>query len=452
MYIMENMQNSDFFVSYPKEAFWQLSKPLIWLSLFEAFYSFVDMFWISQMSSEAFFAIGVSLPLLTLILSFGKAIGVGTNSIISRELGENDFDDSYNSILHGIVACFLLGLVIMLSTFLLPDILILMDASSAMDLSLEYLTPIFLCSFVFLFSNLFISTLQAEGNSRTPSIIIILTNVLNLIIDPIFIFVFGWGVRGVAYATILCSSLTTIYLLYWYLSGKTTVVLDFKYFKPGIVYDIFLVAAPNLLSNVLWCISVMFFNKILIDQLGEIGILLYSTATRIQSLIVSPQKAFGHALVTVSGHLFGAKKYDELNKQFNYVTKIAVIIAIISTVAFFVVRDYGYALFSVTGMETSVFYIALAGIIIVPFSEVSRMSQKVLDGMGKSYHTLILTIVMIISEIGIVTLLEPIFTSGVCVLLGILIAEVAFAFVYYFLLKYLIGKYIDGEDSHVPND
>lgn len=69
--------------------------------------------------------------------------------------------------------------------------------------------------------------------------------------------------------------------------------------------------------------------------------------------------------------------------------------------------NYGYALFSITGMETSVFYIAITGIIIVPSSEVSIMSQKVLDGMGKSYHTLILTIAMVLSEIGIVTLLAP---------------------------------------------
>lgn len=430
------MSDSEF-VSNPKETFWMLTTPLLLLSIFEACYSFVDVFWVSQMNSESFFAIGVAVPLVTLICGFGKSLGVGTNSLISREIGEGNIDSTYNSILHGIVACFVLGCIIMISSLFLPNILTLIGATSSMDLSMKYLTPIFLCPFVFLFSNLFVSTLQAEGNSRTTTAILIFTNILNLILDPIFIFVLNWGVAGVSFATILSSLVTTLYLLYWYLSGKTKVVLNIKYFKPGILYQIFIVAIPNFLTDSLSCILGLFFNKILILQLGQIGVLLYSTASRIQSLIISPQKAFGRALLTVSGHLYGAKKLDDLKRIYTYVLKISMSIALITTVVFFFIRDYGFALFSVTGAETSVFYIALAAIIIIPVTEISEMSEKVLDGMGKSYYALILTVGVIIYEILLVLLLEPIFTSGVCVLLGILIGEVTFAIVYYALFRHL---------------
>ena len=430
------MSDSEF-VSNPKETFWELTTPLLLLSIFEACYSFVDVFWVSQMNSESFFAIGVAVPLVTLICGFGKSLGVGTNSLISREIGEGNIDSTYNSILHGIVACFVLGCIIMISSLFLPNILTLIGATSSMDLSMKYLTPIFLCPFVFLFSNLFVSTLQAEGNSRTTTAILIFTNILNLILDPIFIFVLNWGVAGVSFATILSSLVTTLYLLYWYLSGKTKVVLNIKYFKPGILYQIFIVAIPNFLTDSLSCILGLFFNKILILQLGQIGVLLYSTASRIQSLIISPQKAFGRALLTVSGHLYGAKKLDELKWMYTYVLKISMSIALITTVVFFFIRDYGFALFSVTGAETSVFYIALAAIIIIPVTEISEMSEKVLDGMGKSYYALILTVGVIIYEILLVSLLEPIFTSGVCVLLGILIGEVTLAIVYYTLFRHL---------------
>lgn len=430
------MSDSEF-VSNPKETFWMLTTPLLLLSIFEACYSFVDVFWVSQMNSESFFAIGVAVPLVTLICGFGKSLGVGTNSLISREIGEGNIDSTYNSILHGIVACFVLGCIIMISSLFLPNILTLIGATSSMDLSMKYLTPIFLCPFVFLFSNLFVSTLQAEGNSRTTTAILIFTNILNLILDPIFIFVLNWGVAGVSFATILSSLVTTLYLLYWYLSGKTKVVLNIKYFKPGILYQIFIVAIPNFLTDSLSCILGLFFNKILILQLGQIGVLLYSTASRIQSLIISPQKAFGRALLTVSGHLYGAKKLDDLKRIYIYVLKISMSIALITTVVFFFIRDYGFALFSVTGAETSVFYIALAAIIIIPVTEISEMSEKVLDGMGKSYYALILTVGVIIYEILLVLLLEPIFTSGVCVLLGILIGEVTLAIVYYALFRHL---------------
>jgi Na+-driven multidrug efflux pump len=156
--------------------------------------------------------------------------------------------------------------------------------------------------------------------------------------------------------------------------------------------------------------------------------------------MVSPQKAFGRGLVSVSGHLYGANKIDELEDLYHYVLKKAIILAIISTIIFFFIRDYGFALFSVTGAPESVFYIALAAIIIIPFNEVSVISEKMLDGMGKSYHELFFTIGIIIYEISIVTLLAPIFKHGVCVLLGILIGEVTFAIAYYILLKYLLNK------------
>ena len=434
------MVNNVDFNSNPRKAFWQFTTPLLLLTLFEAGYSFVDVFWVSQMNAESFFAIGVAVPLVTLIISFGKSIGIGTNSIMSRQIGDNDFTDTYNSILHGIAACLLIGFIVIISTFFLEDILTYMGATSSMELSMQYLTPIFLCPFVFIFSNFFANTLQAEGNSKTPTRLLILTNVLNLILDPIFIFVLGWGVSGVSYATILSSGVTAVYLLYWYLSGKSEVPINFKYFKPGIVYDIIIVALPNFLTDSLWCISMLFFNKILIEQLGQIGILLYSTASRIESLLISPQKACGRGLVSVCGHLYGANKIDELKDLYHYVLKIVILISIISTVAFFFIREYGFSLFSVTGVPESIFYIALAGIVIIPFNEISVISEKMLDGMGKSYHELILTVGIIIYEIGIVTLLAPIFKQGVCVLLGILIGEVTFGIVYYVLLRHILKK------------
>ena len=434
------MANNVDFISNPKKAFWQFTTPLLLLTLFEAGYSFVDVFWVSQMNTESFFAIGVAVPLVTLIISFGKSIGIGTNSIMSREIGKNDLPDTYNSILHGIVVCLVIGFGIIVSTFFLKDILAYMGATSSMELSMQYLTPIFLCPFVFIFANFFANTLQAEGNSKTPTRLLILTNVLNLILDPIFIFVLGWGVSGAAYATILSSGVTAVYLLYWYLSGKSKIPIKFKYFKPGIIYDIFIVALPNFLTDSLWCISMLFFNKILIEQLGQIGILLYSTASRIESLLISPQKACGRGLVSVCGHLYGAHKIDELKNLYHYVLKIVILTSIVSTVAFFFIREYGFALFSVTGVPESIFYIALAGIVIIPFNEISVISEKMLDGMGKSYHELILTVGIIIYEIAIVTLLAPIFKHGICVLLGILIGEVTFGIAYYVLLRHILNK------------
>ena len=425
----------------PKSAFWKLSAPIIFLALFESFFSVVDIYWVSQLSNEAFFAISVTSPLVSLMNGFGTAISVGANSLISRELGENDLTGSYNSILHAIVTCIIISAVVMLSTLFLDDILAFMDVTSSVDLAMDYITPIFLSSIVFLLSSLFVSTLQSEGNSATPTKVLIVCNVINLILDPVLIFGLNMGVKGAAYASILSTLLTVVYFLYWYLSGKSKVVINFKYFKPGIVYEIFKVAIPNFIMSLLSSFLGMYINRILIMQLDKIGVLLYSTACKLELLIVCPQIAFGKSLVTISGQLFGADRIDDLIDMFKYTVKISVLLAIIGTVVFFFIRDKGFSLYSVTGAETYIFYIALAAIVIVPSEEISIMSSKMLDGMGKSYHALMLSVGLIIFEILIISTLEPYLTSGYCVLAGILISEFVFGIISYALVNDLLhGK------------
>ncbi|WP_407414271.1 MATE family efflux transporter [Methanobrevibacter sp.] len=426
-------------INNPKNAFWKLSTPIFLLSLFNAFYSMVDLFWVSQMSPEAFFAVGVAHPLFKLITGFGESIGTGTNSIISREIGKKDYKNSYNSILHGIMTCIILGVVLILIIPFLKNILNIMGVTKSIDLAIDYLTPIFIFSFIFLISKLFVSTLQAEGNTRTPTIVLIITNILNLILDPLFIFVFNWGVAGIAYATIISTSISVIYFLYLYLSGKTEVILNLKYFKLGIVYEIFIVAIPNLIMDMLWSFYTMYINRILIAQLGQIGVLLYSTASQIEILITTPHQGFDRSLVTICGQLFGANKIQKLKEIYNYSLKYSLIISLTCTIVFFIIRDYGFALFSVTGVETSVFYIALFGIVIVSAKEVSKISNKMLDGIGKSYHSLILTNSLIIFQIIIIALLSSILTSGVGVLIGITISEVVFSIITYIIAKTILN-------------
>ena len=423
----------------PKGAFWKISTPIYFLFLFNSCYTIVNLFWVSQLSPDAFFAFGIAQPIVDLIIGFGDAVGVGTNSLISREIGEHDLKGSYNSILHGIITCLIVGVILALLSFFLKDILSLMNVTTSVDLAIDYLTPMLTFSFLLLLSSLFLNTLQAEGNSRTPTMVIIFTNIVNVILVPLFIFVFDLGIKGVAYATIVSTLIAVVIFLYLYLSGKTEVVLNFKYFKPGIVYEIFLVSIPNLFMSVLWSVFKIYVNSILITQLGQIGVLLYSTASQIERLISSPQSAFNKALVTICGQLFGANEIDELKGIFHYALKVSLSLSLICTVVFFFIRDYGFALFSVTGVETSVFYIALFGIFIVSAENVSKLSSKMLDGLGKSYHSLILTNGMVIVEMILITLLAPVLTQGVCVLVGIFLTEVIFAIMYYVLVRNMLN-------------
>lgn len=90
-------------VSLPKKSFWKLSAPMIAFCVFDAVYRIIDMQWVSSISYYAFFAMGISVPIIALIFSFVVSIGMGTNSIMSGFIGLGNYDNAFNSLIHGIL-------------------------------------------------------------------------------------------------------------------------------------------------------------------------------------------------------------------------------------------------------------------------------------------------------------------------------------------------------------
>ena len=435
-------------VSLPKKSFWKLSIPIIAFCIFDAIYGLVDMLWVSQIGVEAFFALGVSIPFVTLIFELGDSIGQGTNSIMSRFIGAGDYESAYNALLHGMVLGNVIWIFTVLCLLFAHGILFFLDKADTYILVFDYMVPIVVFAYIFIFVNIFSETMQAEGNSRVPTVLIIGSNILNIILDPIFIFNLNLGIKGAAYATVLSTFLALIVLLYWYFSGRTKVPLSIKYFKfhSYIFVEIFKVALPNFLDDLLWCLATSFINSILIMTMGEIGPILYSVSNKLKTLLIAPVRGFGRALMSVTGHLFGACKFDELESMFNYVLKIAITVTFVVVIATVILRDYIFGLFSITGMETEVAVIVGFGSILMLSVPFSMISSKMLDGFGKSLYSLMFTIIFIIMQVGLIYLLFTLSVSH-CVLIGIVSVEVISAIVYYLFLKYLFRNFTKKYDG-----
>ena len=150
-------------VSLPKKSFWNLSVPIIAFCIFDAIYGIVDMAWISQINVHAFFAVGVSVPFVSLIFSFGDSIGQGTNSIMSRFMGADDYESAYNALIHGLILSNIIWVFIVICTLFAQGILYSVDQSDSYLLVWDYLIPIVTFAYIFIFVNVFSETLQAEG-------------------------------------------------------------------------------------------------------------------------------------------------------------------------------------------------------------------------------------------------------------------------------------------------
>ena len=430
-------------VSLPKKSFWHLSIPTIAFCIFDAIYGIVDLAWVSQINVQASFAVSVSIPFVTLIFSFGDSIGQGANSMMSRFMGVDDYESAYNTLIHGIILTNIIWVLIVLCALFTQGVLYTLDASNSNILVWDYLIPIVTFAYVFMFVNFFSETLQSEGNSRIPTIFIIASNVLNIILDPIFIFNLNLGVKGASYATVLSSLIPFIVFIFLYLSKRTKIPLSLKYFKfrTYILIEILKVALPNFLDDGLWAFSASFINGILIVTMGDIGPVLYSASNKLKTLVSSPIKGYGRALMSVTGHLFGAHEFDDLNKMYKYALKVSLITTVVVMISFIILREFAFSFFSITGMKTEIFWIAIVGTVIMLSIPFSIISSKMLDGFGKSMYSLLFTLLKIAFETGLIYVLNIMLSHGSCVLIGITVTEIIFAIVYCVFLRYLFKNF-----------
>ena len=188
------------------------------------------------------------------------------------------------------------------------------------------------------------------------------------------------------------------------------------------------------------CIVSSFINAVLLNQLGQIGVVLYSAASKIKDMILAPERAFGKSLMTIAGQLVGACQWDKLKSICNYGYSISIVITVIMAIVFFFIRDYAFAAFSVTGAETYVFYIAFVGIFILSAMQFTALADRIMAGIGNSYDSLFITAGTSIFKALLIYVLAPILTSGACVLVGILISESFDAITYYIILNYRIKR------------
>ncbi len=143
-------------VSHPKSSFWKLSIPIIAFCIFDAIYGIVDMLWVSQISVEALYAIGISMPISSLIFSFGDSIGQGTNSMMSRFIGSGDYESAYNTLIHGILITNIIWLIVMLCLAFAQGVLYNLKQGDSYILIFDYLVPIIIFAYVFMLTNMFL--------------------------------------------------------------------------------------------------------------------------------------------------------------------------------------------------------------------------------------------------------------------------------------------------------
>ncbi len=384
----------------PKKAIRMLSVPMIISMLLIMAYNLADSIWVAGLGPNALAALGFVTPLFMIVMGLGNGLGAGAASLISRCIGAKNKKGADNAATHSII------LTIVISVFLtavllifLPSILLVMGAGETLDLAIQYGQVVFGGLIFIIFSSVASGILRAEGDAKRPMYAMAATAILNIIIDPIFIYYFGWGVSGAAWATVLSSGLSCIFMIYWLLLKKDTYVsFSRKDFQASwkVVKNILAVGLPASAESFVMSILGIVLNLVLVITGGAEAVAVYTAGWRVVMMAMIPPIGIGTAAITVSGVAYGSRKYENLTKTLHYSAKLGVGIALVTSVLTYIFAQNIASIFAYSSQSA---FMAPA---IAAFLQVMCLfyltvplgitASSVFQGMGKGITSLILTV------------------------------------------------------------
>lgn len=315
-----------------------LAVPTIISMLVSAIYNMADTFFVSQINTSASAAVGVVFSLMAFIQAIGFMLGQGAGVLIATNLGRKNADEANDIAAVSYYTSLLIGLIIMVCGFLFmkPLVYFLGATDTIYPYAADYCryillgTPFIISSFVM--NNL----LRSEGNAFFAMLGITTGGVLNMFLDPLMIFGFGWGIAGAAIATSL-SQLISYLILLWQCNTRTGCIpLKLRNFRPTAQrYGAILHAGlPSFARQGLGSAATVILN-LCAAPFGDAAIAAMSIVNRIIFLIYSGMLGFGQGFQPVCSYNFGAKRYDRILEAFRFCVKVAVIwLSVLGIVAF----------------------------------------------------------------------------------------------------------------------
>ena len=395
----------------PKKAIIKLSLPMIAAMSVQTIYNLVDAIWVSGLGADALAAIGFVFPFFFLAMGLSNGLGVGAGSAISRRIGARDKPGADNVAVHTIVIMLLFAVAFTIPLFALAhDIFALIGAGKTAGMAVAYGRVIFAGSILIFFTNITNSILRSEGDARRAMYAMALGAGLNIILDPIFIYYFGLGVAGAAWATLISLAVSSIIVLNWFLFKKDTYVSfsfsEFKWSK-DIVMDIFRVGLPSSVMMLSMSFMMLIMNLIIVMVDNTDGVAIYSTGWRVVSIAVLPTMGIATALVPVSGAAFGARSFEKVSIAHLYAVKIGFLIEAAIAVATFIFAPQIASVFTqaeeaariAPGLTTFLRIISFYH----PTISFGMLSSSLFQGTGKGINALIVTILRTL-------ILTPLFT------------------------------------------
>ncbi|WP_295613776.1 MATE family efflux transporter [uncultured Methanobrevibacter sp.] len=456
MFSNDSSNNVDLMLKNPKKALINMSIPLIISLLITSFYNLIDAFWVSGLGADALAGIGFFTPIFMILVGFGNGLGSGAAFALSKYLGGGNKQKANNASIHSIIINIIVSLVVtIILLILLNPILNAMGAGQTIGYATDYGVIILLGSVFIILSNALYGIFRGEGDTTRPMYAMMASAILNMILDPIFIYKFDLGVMGAAAATIVSSIFVILVLIYWFYIKKDTYlkpnISNFT-FEKDISKDIIKVGIPasiQLLNNAFFAAV---FSALLTFVGSTDSVAVYSTGWRIVTIGTTPLLAIGTTLISVIAANYGAKNYKNIKIAHRYAMKISILIAFVIAVLTNVFAGDIASVFASGGSSSRIaseLTSFLSWIVIYyPTMAVGVASTYVFQGVGKGLTAMFQTIMRETGfTIFFAVLLGVVFGYGVWgAWMGIVLGEIVSNNITMLWADYLIKKLININD------
>ena len=297
------------------------SVPAILAMMVTSLYNTVDRAFIGSMKDVGALAIsglGVTMPILTILGAFCVGLAVGGSTNIAIKLGEGNKEEAEKSLGNTVAIELLVGIVMMIiSIFYLEDILYFFGASNdTIKYSMDYMSVIMCGAWFNLPGFAMNSAIRAEGNPKFASNMMIIGCLLNLVLDPIFIFGFGMGIKGAALGTVICQLVICLWSGYYFTSGKSNLKLKLKNIRieSKIIKGIVVIALTPFCMELASGFIHLITNKVLKLYGGDLAIGAMTAITSINLLFLMPVYGISQGMQTIIAYNYGAKQFDRAKK------------------------------------------------------------------------------------------------------------------------------------------
>lgn len=347
---------------------------------------------------NALAAVNSSGPIVFLFISFFNGLAIGAGVAISRHYGAGNLEEVSKNVHTAIALTFVVSVLLtIVGYFITPTILQIMNVDAeVMANSITYLQIYFLGSFGIITYNMGSGILRAVGDSRRPLYILIVSCVINIVLDLVFVVVFGWAVMGVAVATLIAQVVSAILVLYLLIKSTDIYRLEIKKvrFHRDSLEEIIRIGLPSAIQNMIVSLS----NAVVqsnINSFGKFAMAGAGSYTKIDGFAILPVMSFSNALTTFVAQNMGAREYDRVRKGIRIGLILSCSITLGISLILFLFAHQILALFSTN--PTVIEYGTLMMRSIVPGYIILAISHNLAGALRGSGQTKVPMIIMIFS-------------------------------------------------------